>query len=64
MLVRIVVQDDGQIISATIAKSSGHDILDQAALETMQNASPIPLTQPLEKSSVTLQIPINYQLVH
>ena len=64
VLVRIVVQDDGKIISATIAKSSGHDILDQAALETMQNASPIPLTQPLEKSSVTLQIPINYQLVH
>lgn len=64
VLVRIVVQDDGQIISATIAKSSGHGILDQAALETVQKSSPILLTQPLEKSSVTLQIPINYQLMH
>lgn len=62
VLVRIVVQEDGQIVSATIAKSSGHDILDQAALETLQKSSPIMLTQPLGKSSVTLQIPINYQL--
>lgn len=62
VLVRIVVQEDGQIVSTTIAKSSGHDILDQAALETMQKSSPILLTQPLEKSSVTLQIPINYRL--
>lgn len=62
VLVRVVVQEDGQIVSATIAKSSGHDILDQAALETLQKSSPIMLTQPLGKSSVTLQIPINYQL--
>lgn len=62
VLVRIVVQEDGQITSATIAKSSGHDILDQAALETLRKSSPILLTQPLEKSSVTLHIPINYQL--
>ncbi len=64
VIVRIVIQDDGQILSATIAKSSGHDLLDQAALETLQKSSPIMLTQPLEKSSVTLQIPINYQLAH
>lgn len=64
VLVRLVIQEDGQIVSATIAKSSGHDLLDQAALETLQRSSPIVLTQPLERSSVTLQIPINYQLAH
>ncbi len=62
VLVRIVVQEDGRIVSATIAKSSGHDILDQAALETMQLSSPILMTQPLEKPSVTLQIPLGYYL--
>lgn len=64
VLVRIVIQEDGRIVSATITKSSGHDILDLAAIETLQKSSPITLTQPLEKSSVTLQIPINYQLAH
>jgi len=62
VVVRIVIQEDGQILSATIAKSSGHDILDQAALETIRKASPIMLTQPLEKSQITIQVPLSYQL--
>lgn len=62
VIVRIVIQEDGQIASATIANSSGHDSLDQAAIETIRKTSPITLSQPLEKSQVTIQIPINYQL--
>lgn len=62
VVVRIVIQEDGHIASATIAKSSGHSILDQAALETIRQASPIPLSQPLEKPSVTMQIPLGYSL--
>ena len=62
VVVRIVIQEDGQIVSAAIAKSSGHDILDQAALETVRKISPITLTQPLEHSPVTLHVPIRYQL--
>lgn len=62
VVVRIVIQEDGQIVSAAVAKSSGHDTLDQAALETIRKASPITLTQPLGKSSVTIQIPLGYFL--
>lgn len=62
VVVRIVIQEDGHISSATIAKSSGHDVLDQVALETVRQASPITLSQPLEKSSVTMQIPLGYYL--
>ncbi len=62
VVVRIVVQEDGDITSATIAKSSGHDLLDQAALETIRQASPLTLSQPLGKSSVTMQIPLGYYL--
>lgn len=62
VVVRIVIQEDGQIVSAAVAKSSGHDTLDQAALETVRKISPIALTQPLEQSPVTLHIPIRYQL--
>lgn len=61
-VVRIVVQEDGHIASAAIAKSSGHDLLDLAALETVRQASPLTLSQPLEKSSVTMQIPLGYYL--
>ncbi len=62
VLVRIVVQEDGRIVSATIAKSSGHDILDQAALKTIYQAFPLNLSHPLERSSVTLHIPLGYYL--
>ncbi len=62
VVVRIIVQEDGHIASATIANSSGHEVLDQAALETIRQASPLTLSQPLEKSSVTMQIPLGYYL--
>ncbi len=62
VVVRIVIQEDGHIASATITKSSGHGVLDQAALETIRLASPIPLSQPLEKSTITMQIPLAYFL--
>lgn len=62
VMIRIVIQEDGHITSATIARSSGHDVLDQAALETIRQVSPLTLSQPLEKSSVTMQIPLGYYL--
>lgn len=62
VVVRIVIQENGDITSATVAKSSGHDLLDQAALETIRQASPLTLSQPLEKSSITMQIPLGYYL--
>ncbi|MBI4002169.1 MAG: energy transducer TonB [Nitrospira defluvii] len=62
VIVRIVIEEDGRIASVALAKSSGHDVLDQAALETLRQASPIALSQPLAKSPVTIQIPLSYRL--
>lgn len=62
VIVRIVIEEGGQIASVAIATSSGHDVLDQAALETLRQASPIALSRPLEKSPVTIQIPLSYRL--
>lgn len=62
VIVRIVIEEDGRITSATIATSSGHAVLDQAALNTLRQASPVVLSRPLEKSPLTIQIPLNYRL--
>lgn len=62
VVVRIVIEEDGRIASVEIAKSSGHDVLDQAAMETLRQASPIALSRPLEKSPVTMHIPLSYRL--
>ncbi len=62
VLVRLVIEGTGHIVSVAIAKSSGYPVLDQAALDTLRRASPILLSQPLPKSSVTIQIPLRYRL--
>ncbi len=62
VIVRIVIEGDGRIASVALAKSSGHDVLDQAAMETLRQASPIALSRSLEKPSITIQVPINYRL--
>ena len=62
VVVRIVIQDNGHIASAVIAKSSGYELLDQAALETIRQIAPLTLSQPLEQPSVTIQVPIGYYL--
>jgi periplasmic protein TonB len=40
--VRFVIAPDGQISAVTVSKSSGRESLDQAALEAVQEASPLP----------------------
>ncbi|MCE3223011.1 MAG: putative Protein TonB [Nitrospira sp.] len=62
VIVRIVIEEDGRITSVAIAKSSGHDVLDQAALDTLRRASPVTLSRPLDTSPLTVQIPLNYRL--
>ena len=40
--VRFTITEDGSVKSITIAESSGHDILDSAALSAVKNAAPLP----------------------
>jgi len=62
VIVQVAIEEDGRITSATITKSSGHEVLDQAALDTLRQASPVALSRPLETSRLTIQIPLNYRL--
>lgn len=62
VVVRAVILADGQLASSDIAKSSGHDILDQAALEAVRQAAPFVLTQQLGRERVTIHIPLSYTL--
>jgi periplasmic protein TonB len=40
--VRFVLNRAGQVIDSTVTKSSGNDVLDRSALETLRRASPFP----------------------
>ncbi len=62
VIVRAVLDEHGQLVEATIAASSGHDVLDQAAIEVIRKACPLELGQPLDQRQVVLRVPIQYRL--
>ncbi|CUS37567.1 energy transducer TonB [Candidatus Nitrospira nitrificans] len=62
VVVQAVIKADGTVGDLTVAESSGHALLDQDALVVMRKASPLTLKYQLEKSQITILIPISYRL--
>lgn len=61
VVLRVTIKEDGELL-ATISKSSGHDILDQDALEAVKRISPLPLKHPLGLPQQVLTLPMTYTL--
>jgi protein TonB len=62
VVLKFVVKDDGTVENLEVVQSSGHAVLDEAAMETIRRASPLPLKHELGKPRVTFQFPISYTL--
>jgi protein TonB len=62
VVLKFVVRDDGTVENLEVVQSSGHTVLDEAAMETIRRASPLPLKHELGKPRVTFQFPISYTL--
>ncbi len=62
VIVKIVVNDSGEIESLKIVQSSGYALLDEEALALLRRISPLKLREPLGKASVALKQPIRYSL--
>jgi protein TonB len=58
-IVRLSISADGRIGSATVATSSGHSLLDDASLDTIRRAAPLPAP---EGGPVELLVPIVFAL--
>lgn len=62
-LVKINVDRNGNVLSVTVSKSSGHSSLDKRALETVKKASPLPSPPNiLEGDSISINMPIIFEL--
>jgi len=59
---RAVIREDGQLMDLEVAESSGHQVLDLAALEIVRQASPLKLLHDLGQPQVVVQVPISYRL--
>ncbi len=62
VVVHVSVRRDGQLVNPEVEKSSGYSVLDQAAVDVVQHASPLPLKYALEQSPVSMSIPLTYRL--
>ena len=61
--VRFVLDRGGDLQGSEILESSGHDILDRAALDLLRKASPFPALPPeLTTDEIELVLPIEYDL--
>jgi periplasmic protein TonB len=61
VVVQVHIERDG-IANSEIEESSGHAVLDRAALEALQGVSPLTLAHELNSSPVVMLVPLNYQL--
>ena len=62
-LIAFRIDRNGKILGLSVSRSSGHEILDEAALQAVKDAGPYPpIPDELNKSSLNFQIPISYAL--
>jgi len=62
VVVRVSIRSNGRILDSEIEESSGYPVLDQAALDALQAASPLTLAHSLDGDSVVMLVPLSYQL--
>jgi protein TonB len=60
--VRAVIRADGHIGDLSVKKSSGHAVLDEAAMDVIRRISPVPMNYDLGRPELVVNIPINYRL--
>jgi TonB family protein len=62
VIIDVVLRETGEFIVARVHKSSGHPILDHSAVETVRQACPLTLKEPLEHPVIKLRVPIKYNI--
>lgn len=63
-VLKFTIDRDGNVLSAKVTKSSGFSVLDQATLDMMERASPLPpIPESMRRDSLSISLPIEFSLV-
>ncbi|HMV56122.1 MAG: TonB family protein [Nitrospira sp.] len=62
VVLKVSISNDGQLKSVEVVKSSGHESLDQAAMEAVRRACPLHMKHELTAPMVVLNLPLVYSL--
>lgn len=61
--VRFSLDRDGHLLKATVQRSAGFNVLDQAALDVLRRAAPMPaFPKGLDRQNMTVSLPIDFSL--
>lgn len=64
VMLQFSINKRGDVIAANIAESSGHLLLDEAALQMLRKASPLPsIPDSLAQQQLEITIPVEYSLI-
>lgn len=64
VVLRVSIKQDGNLEEVSVVQSSGHESLDNAAMEAVRRACPLHLKHELEKPKVVMTLPVTYSLGH
>jgi len=64
VVMKFTIEADGRVVAASVARTSGHEELDQAAREMLASASPLPaIPAAMHRAQLTLSVPVEYSLL-
>ena len=64
VVLKAVIRSDGHLAEVSVQKSSGHQILDAAAIEAVKLACPLHMKQAMNKPEIVVSLPIVYSLAN
>ncbi|MCS6306387.1 MAG: energy transducer TonB [Nitrospira sp.] len=64
VILKAVIRSDGQLADVMVQKSSGHSVLDAAAIEAVKLACPLHMKHAIGKPQIVVSLPIVYSLAN
>jgi protein TonB len=64
VILKAIIRSDGQLADVSVQKSSGHSVLDVAAMEAVKLACPLHMKHAIGKPLIVVSLPIVYSLAN
>lgn len=64
VVLKAIIRSDGQLADVSVQKSSGHSVLDAAAMEAVKLACPLHMKHAIGKPLIVVSLPIVYSLAN